>query len=118
MSRKAITALTLAACMLPGAALAAPASADAENDLSDCYDGTCTLTVTEPVTFPVDPRYRLSDVRVSKVHVAGMFHAVMIQSTKSGAATTLGAGTRGSINGLSVHVQRITDTDATVRFEG
>ncbi|TDC88519.1 hypothetical protein E1292_45605 [Nonomuraea deserti] len=119
MSKKAITALTIAASVVAGAAaLAVPANAGAKRDLRDCYDGRCTITVTDPVTFPVDPRFRLSSVRVAKVNVAGMFDAVMVRSTASGASTTLGAGTRGSINGLSVHVVQVTETGATVRFGG
>ncbi|WP_328465711.1 hypothetical protein [Streptomyces sp. NBC_00448] len=82
----------------------APASPSAgtTTDLHACYDGTCEITVSRPVTIPVDSRFGFSAFKVTRIGPDG----VTIEANGGGTHLESGVSPGGTaaLNGISVRV--------------
>jgi hypothetical protein len=70
---------------------------------ASCYDGSCTVTVTRPVTIAVDPhRFGFSSFRVTSISAAG----VGIEAATSGTRlqSSGSPGSRLTLNSLTVRI--------------
>src|SRR5262249_52223245 len=90
----------------------APASPNSTS-VGPCYDGDCEIALSGPMSFPVDPRFGFDTVSVwmnSKM--------VTVMATGPGVTSkaTAGPGSTARINGLRMHVLRVSGATAALRF--
>ncbi|SEG25379.1 hypothetical protein SAMN05216223_10462 [Actinacidiphila yanglinensis] len=80
-------------------------SAGADAGLRSCYDGSCEITVTGPVTIPVADRFGFPAVEVTHVGADG----VTIEANGGGTHLESGVGPGGTaaLNGISVRVRAV-----------
>lgn len=75
----------------------------AAEDLSSCYDGSCTITVTRPVTVPLDAsRFGFASFRVTALTADGV--TIAADSDGNHLRSTGGAGSLLTLNNLSIQV--------------
>lgn len=84
-------------------ATASPSAAT--TDLHACYDGTCEITVSRPVTVPVDGRFGFSAFKVTHIGPDG----VTIEANGAGTHLESGVSPGGTaaLNGISVRVRSV-----------
>ncbi|MFG1957799.1 hypothetical protein [Nonomuraea sp. NPDC049028] len=117
----ATTCLALAAAtvVVSGAPVAAaPASAatvvaKTDDDVSECFDGKCKITITKPVSFPVSSTLGFTTLSIARIGAT-----VKAEGTGPGvsSSTQLSAGGNGSVGALTVRVLSITANSATIRL--
>ncbi|MFJ2958537.1 hypothetical protein [Streptomyces sp. NPDC087270] len=83
-------------------ATATPSAGTATTDLHACYDGTCEITVSRPVTIPVDGRFGFSAFKVTHIGPDG----VTIEANGGGTHLESGVSPGGTaaLNGILVRV--------------
>lgn len=83
----------------------------AGDSAASCYDGSCTITVTHPVTVAVDPhRFGFSSFRVTSVSANGVGIAADTGGTHLQSSGS--PGSRLSLNNLTVRVLSATSHSA------
>lgn len=94
------------------AATTAPSATNGATPQS-CYDGECEITVSRPMSFPVDPRFGFDTISITSIGS----ESVTIKATGRGVSwATVGPGSNVRLNGLRSHVLRISDGTAVLRF--
>ncbi|SEO49090.1 hypothetical protein SAMN05216267_102834 [Actinacidiphila rubida] len=89
-----------------------PAAAD---ELSACYGGACTLTVTHPVTVPLDAsRFGFASFRVTALTAGSV--TVAADDGGNHLRSTGSAGSYLTLNNLAVHVLSATAGSARLTF--
>jgi hypothetical protein len=73
--------------------------------VGSCYDGTCEITVSRPVTIPVDSRFGFSSFKVTHIGTDG----VTIRASGRGTDLESGVSPGGTaaLNGISVRVRSV-----------
>lgn len=97
-----------------GSAVAAGPATALKPKLRECYDARCTLTVRKPVTFPIAKRFGFSKLTVRRV--GGSSVSVIGRAPNGYGQVTIGKGATGYLNGISIRVLSISDTQARVRL--
>lgn len=119
MHRMATTCLALAAAVVVSGVPVAVASASAAtavaktDDVSECFDGKCKITITKPVSFPVSSTLGFTTLSIARIGAT-----VKVEGTGPGvsSSTQLSVGGNGSVGALTVQVLSITRNSATVRL--
>lgn len=88
----------------------ATARAGTDAGLRSCYDGSCEITVTGPVTIPVADRFGFPAVEVTRVGADG----VTIEANGGGTHLESGVSPGGTaaLNGISVRVRAVRGSTA------
>lgn len=89
-------------------------TSSAASDLHACYEGQCEITVSGPVSFPVDPRLGYDTISVSLVDP----DTVSVEATAPGrtAKSTIGLGATSSFGNIEMRVVRISHGTAVLQF--
>lgn len=89
--------------VLPAAAIAASPTAADGSDIRACYDGACEISVSRPLTIPLDGRSGFNAVTIEAIRPALMsFRAnfpdgtVLRSSASPGSTVTFSSGTVGT----------------------
>lgn len=86
----------------------------ASSDVHACFDGDCRVTVTAPVTIPVDSRFGFSSVRVT---VSGSLVTVTAHPPGGTLDDTVLVPGRAALNDLTIDPQAVTGSKVTLTFE-
>jgi hypothetical protein len=84
---------------------------------ASCYDGSCTVTVTRPVTIAVDPhRFGFSSFRVTSISAAGVGIEAVTSGTRLQSSGS--PGSRLTLNSLTVRILSSSAHEARLEVSG
>lgn len=83
-------------------------------DVAACYSGTCEITVSGPISFPVSPTFGVDTVSVAAIGT----DTVAVDATGPGITLGVGVqvGSSGGLNNLTVTVLSVRAGTAVLRF--
>jgi hypothetical protein len=83
-------------------------------DVGACFDGRCEIALSKPTVIPVDSRFGLGTLRVTKITA----DSVVLQSSGAGTfmRTSLTEGSTGVQNGLGFRVKSLDGGTAVLEF--
>lgn len=91
------------------------AAAAPHTDTSGCYDGSCRITVTKPVTIRVDAhRFGFGSFRVTRIAASGV--TVVADTGGTHLESGVSPGGTAGLNELRVHVLSATDGSAELQL--
>lgn len=84
------------------------------SDVSACFDGRCEIALSKPTAIPVDSRFGLGTLRVTKITA----NSVVLQSSGAGTfmSTSLTEGSTGVQNGLGFRVKSLDGGTTVLEF--
>lgn len=84
------------------------------SDVGACFDGRCEIALSKPTAIPVDSRFGLGTLRVTKITA----DSVVLQSSGAGTfmRTSLSEGGTGVQNGLGFRVKSLDGGTAVLEF--
>ncbi|WLW55318.1 hypothetical protein [Streptomyces sp. YU58] len=83
-------------------------------DVGACFDGRCEIAVSKPTSVKVDSRFRVPNLRVTKITA----DTVVVESSGPGTflRTSLGEGGTGIQNGLGFRLKSLENGTAVLEF--
>ena len=83
-------------------------------DLKACYDGRCEISVSRPVTIPVDGRFGFTKFSITHIGAEGV--TIAAHSAGTSLESGVSPGGTAALNGLSVKVKSVTGGTALLEI--